>query len=78
MSRIVDALEAEGLARRLVDQRDRRAVLIEATDRGTIVLKRGRRRRVKFLASYLSQLADAELSDIERALQTIHKMLQKR
>jgi DNA-binding MarR family transcriptional regulator len=78
MSRIVDALEAEGLARRLVDQRDRRALLIEATDKGTTVLKRGRRRRVKFLASYLSQLADAELSDIERALQTINKVLQKR
>jgi DNA-binding MarR family transcriptional regulator len=78
MSRIVDALEAGGLARRLVDQRDRRAVRIEATDKGTTMLKRGRRRRVKFLASYLSQLADAELSDIERALQTIHKVLQKR
>src|SRR5438445_3264537 len=31
MSRIVDALEAKGLARRRTNQQDRRAVLIEAT-----------------------------------------------
>src|SRR6516162_8821558 len=78
MSRIVDALEAEGLALRQIDQRDRRVVLIEATDKGTTVLKRGRRRRVRFLASYLSQLVGPELSDIDRALQAIHKVLQKR
>ena len=64
MSRIVDALEAEGLARRRVNQQDRRAVLIEATKRGAATLKQGRKRRVKFLASYLSQLTNSELSDI--------------
>lgn len=77
MSRIVDALEAEGLARRQVNQQDRRAVLIEATEKGAVMLKQGRRRRVKFLASYLSQLAKSELSDIERALQAIHKALRQ-
>ena len=77
MSRIVDALEAEGLARRQVDQGDRRAVVIKATEKGTTVLKQGRRRRVKFLTSYLSKLANSELSDIERALQAIHKVLLK-
>ena len=77
MSRIVDALEAEGLARRQVNQQDRRAVLIEATEKGAIMLKQGRRRRVKFLASYLSQLAKSELSDIDRALQAIQKALRQ-
>lgn len=76
MSRIVDALEAEGLARRQVDQQDRRALLIQATRKGAQILKQGRRRRVKFLASYLSHLADSELSDVERALQAIQKALQ--
>src|ERR1700683_5535566 len=50
MSRIVDALEADGLARRRVDQQDRRALLIEATEKGAGMLKEGRKRRVKFLA----------------------------
>src|ERR1700730_1779593 len=71
MSRIVDALEADALARRRVDQQDRRAVLIEATRKGAAMLKQGRKRRVKFLASYLSHLANSELSDIERAVQAI-------
>src|SRR5271168_2988529 len=50
MSRIVDALEAQGLAHRRIDQKDRRAVLIAATKKGTALLMKGRQRRVKFLA----------------------------
>ena len=76
MSRIVHALEAEGLVRRQVNQQDRRAVLIEATEKGAAMLKQGRKRRVKFLASYLSELANSELSDIERAVQAIRKVLE--
>lgn len=77
MSRIVSALEAEGLARRRVNQQDRRAVLIEATEKGVAMLKQGRKRRVKFLASYLSQLANSELSDIERAVQAIQEVFEQ-
>lgn len=76
MSRIVDALGAQGLAIRQADQQDRRAVLIKATGKGVAMLKQGRKRRVKFLASYLSQLTSSELSDIDRALQAIQKALQ--
>jgi DNA-binding MarR family transcriptional regulator len=53
MSRIVDALEAEGLVRRTVDEHDRRAVVIEATEKGTAILWQGRKRRVKFLTRHL-------------------------
>src|SRR5271170_5509432 len=56
MSRIVDALETQGLARRRVDQKDRRGVVIAATRKGVAMLKQGRQRRVKFLASHLSRL----------------------
>lgn len=76
MSRIVDALETEGLACRTVNQQDRRALLIEATEKGVAMLKQGRKRRVKFLASYLAQLAESELSYIEHAVQAIQKALQ--
>jgi DNA-binding MarR family transcriptional regulator len=76
MSRIVDALEAAGLARRSRNEQDRRAVLIEATGKGNGVLRQGRRRRVKFLASYLSRLNPAELADLERALDAIRKALE--
>ncbi len=74
-SRIVDALEDEDLARRRVNEQDRRAVLIEATEKGAAMLKQGRKRRVKFLASHLSQLSRVELGEIERAVQAIRKAM---
>ena len=76
MSRIVDALEAAGLAYRRVDEQDRRAVLIEATTKGTAVLKQGRRRRVRFLAGHLARMNAAELSNLERALRAIQEILE--
>jgi DNA-binding MarR family transcriptional regulator len=78
MSRIVDALEAEGLARRRTNQQDRRAVLIEATARGAAILKQGRKRRVRFLAAHLRRLSRAELKQIESAVAAIQKALQRR
>jgi DNA-binding MarR family transcriptional regulator len=77
MSRIVDGLEVDGLARRRVNQQDRRALLIEASEKGAAMLKEGRKRRVRFLASYLSTLDSSELSDIERAVQAIQKALRQ-
>ena len=76
MSRIVDALEAQGLARRKVNPRDRRAVVIEATEKGAEMLKQGRKRRVKFLAPYLSKLDESELAHIANAVHAIQPALQ--
>ncbi len=75
MSRIVDALEREGLARKTVNQQDRRAVVIEATAKGANVLQQGRRRRVRALAKSLSRLKHAERGKIERAIEAIQKAL---
>src|SRR5260370_37759056 len=50
MSRIVDALEAAGLARRRLNERDRRSVLIAATATGPAVLRAGRARAGRVLA----------------------------
>jgi DNA-binding MarR family transcriptional regulator len=78
MSRIVDALEKQKLARRTVDPQDGRALQIAATKKGTALLIKGRERRVKFLASYLSKLNDRELAHLREALAGIHKALQSR
>ncbi len=75
MSRIVDALEAAGLAGRRLNERDRRAVLIEATAKGSAVLKAGRARRVRFLAKHLARLSTTELYELQRSLQAIEKVL---
>ena len=75
MSRIVDALEAARLVRRKVNDKDRRAVLIEATGKGTTLLKEGRRRRVKVLAADLVRLSAGELGSLEQALEAIGKIM---
>jgi DNA-binding MarR family transcriptional regulator len=75
MSRIVDALESESLVRRTVNQQDRRAVVLEATEKGTAILWQGRKRRVKFLAKHLSRLSDAEHKKIEDAITAIQKAM---
>jgi DNA-binding MarR family transcriptional regulator len=74
MSRIVDALQAAGLARRGVNARDRRAVLIEATRKGTATLQKGRRRRVRFLAAHLARLSATQLVELDRSLRALQEV----
>jgi len=75
MSRIVDALESANLIRRTVNQQDRRAVVLEATEKGTAILWQGRKRRVKFLAKHLSRLSEQERKQIEAAIKAIQKAM---
>ena len=56
MSRLVSALEAEGLVRRTPDPADARSVRLRATPKGTRLLHAGRARRVASLADALSTL----------------------
>ena len=75
MSRIVDALESAGLIRRTVNQQDRRAVVLEATEKGTSILWQGRKRRIKFLARHLSRLSEQERRQISDAIKAIQKAM---
>ncbi len=75
MSRIVDALETAGLARRRTNPQDRRAVLIEATEEGAALLHEGRGRRVKFLARYLARMSAAERARLQHAIAALQKAL---
>ncbi len=77
MSRIVDALEAAGLARRRTNPADRRAVMIEATEKGAAILHEGRRRRVDALARKLVDLTPAELDSLSAALQALERALRR-
>jgi DNA-binding MarR family transcriptional regulator len=67
MTRIVDALEAAGLATRRPDPADARAVLIAATRTGRRLLAEGRRRRVEALAERLRALDDEERAALHAA-----------
>lgn len=67
MTGIVTGLEEQGLVRRRPDQRDRRAVRVEATAAGKRILTRGRARRIGAVAQRLGDLGDDDLAALWRA-----------
>ena len=74
MSRLVAALERDGLARRSPDPDDRRAAIVHPTALGRSVLRRGRERRVASLASRLEKLTAVEQDLLERAAELIERI----
>ncbi len=74
MSRIVAALDAEGLARRSPDRDDARAIQIVATAKGRRVMERGRSLRVQALAAELRSFAPKDVAALERALPLLERL----
>lgn len=80
MSRLVAALEANGLVRRYPVADDARASLLEATAEGRRLMHRGRRQRVERLASELRRLSPEErrtLSAATRILRSLEQAAQR-
>ncbi len=75
MSRVVDALAAAGLARRVADARDRRRSRIRATAAGRRMLEAGRRRRVETLTARLDGLAAPERRTLASAVGVLERVL---
>ena len=71
MTRLVAAMEAEGLVRRSEDASDARAVRLAATARGTRLLHQGKRRRVERLAAALESLCAEDVETLERAARVV-------
>ena len=74
MTRLVQELEREGLVTRGTVKGDARAVLVRATSRGVRLLREGRARRVKRLASDLAALEAAELHILARAVVVLERV----
>ena len=68
MTRLVSALEDEGLVSREADPDDRRLTRIRATQKGRALLARGRARRVAALTAEVRALEPAERAALTRAL----------
>jgi DNA-binding MarR family transcriptional regulator len=67
LTTVIDALEEAGLARREIDPRNRRAILLRLTDRGTAVrddLREARRRAAEDLFAPLSAADRKTLADL--------------
>jgi DNA-binding MarR family transcriptional regulator len=67
MTKTVAALEAAGLVRRVRDDRDRRVVLVAATDAGRDLLSRGRAARVGLIGALIAGLPDRDRRTLQRA-----------
>jgi DNA-binding MarR family transcriptional regulator len=75
MSRLVAALERDGLATRAPDPLDRRASIVTATALGRRMLRRGRERRVTELAKHLTRLEPADFEAIDHASRAIAQLV---
>jgi len=75
MSRLVSALERDGLVRREADASDRRSVRLRATAKGERLLARGRARRVETLARALEALEATDARAVQRAVEVLEVVL---
>src|SRR5438093_12754577 len=67
MSKLVTAMEGEGLVRRYPDVNDARAIRIEPTAKGRRILERGRKRRLDLLEQLLGGASDGESAAVGSA-----------
>jgi DNA-binding MarR family transcriptional regulator len=74
ISKLIVALEQQGLVERQIDAGDRRVVRVRATARGTKVLQEGRRRRVAALVSSLGALPVRDRALLARALPVLERI----
>ena len=75
MTRIVQALEREGLVLREPHPEDGRAVRLQATAHGERVMWQGRRRRVARFAELLARLTPAEVARVREAADLVERAL---
>ena len=73
MSKLVTAMEGEGLVRRYPDVNDARSIRIEATAKGRRILERGRKRRLDLLEQLLGGASDAEIAAVGTAASVVER-----
>ena len=78
ISRLVRALERDGLITRRADPDDRRVQYLRATAKGRRLLDVGRRRRVALLAAELAHVPEKDRRLLARALDVIARLAQVR
>ena len=74
ITKLVAALEEQGLVERETDGQDRRVVRVKATARGERLLSEGRRRRVASLSASVGTLPAADRAALARAIPILEKI----
>ena len=77
MSRLVAAMEEEGLVKIEAAKEDARSIQITPTARGNALLLAGKKRRVDSLAQAVSNLTDTELEQMEQATGLMREIIRK-
>ncbi|MBV9879189.1 MAG: MarR family transcriptional regulator [Gemmatirosa sp.] len=77
MTRLVAALEADGLVVRETDPDDGRVTRVRATARGRRILTAGRARRVAELARQVDALSDDERETLMRASDLLERLVRR-
>jgi DNA-binding MarR family transcriptional regulator len=75
MSRLVAAMEEEGLVRRVPHGTDARAVVLHATAKGKRVLERARELRLSLLESLLAEASPQELATVREAADIVDRLV---
>jgi DNA-binding MarR family transcriptional regulator len=75
MTRLVSALEEDGLVRRESDAADARLVRVVETAKGRRVMLDARARRIRGIASMLSALTPQDLSALDRGVEGLSEVL---
>jgi DNA-binding MarR family transcriptional regulator len=74
MSRLVGELEADGLATKTEDAKDRRVVRIAATAKGRALLEAGRARRLEVLTAQIAGLSRVERQVLDQAAEILLRL----
>jgi DNA-binding MarR family transcriptional regulator len=74
MSRIVAGLVRARLAKAHTNKQDRRAVVIQATQKGIRIMQEGRRRRVETLADAVRALPSDEIFRLQNAAEVMERL----
>lgn len=75
MTRLIHAMEADGLVSRRPNPDDARSIVIEATPKGVKQLQKGRTRQIAPLAETISDLDRAERLQLEEATDLLGRVL---
>jgi DNA-binding MarR family transcriptional regulator len=75
MTRIVNALEEQGLVTKKQDANDRRSTFLSATPAGKKLLMEGRARRVRTLAKQIAALSREQRSTLQKAAEILKDVI---
>jgi len=75
MTRLIQAMEAEGLVARAPSPDDGRAVRIRATKAGEKLLRDARVRRLAMLRDLMAEVTPAQLTQLERAIEILEPVV---